>query len=333
MARSRNIKPSFFDNDELAEIDPLGRLLFIGLWTIADYKGEFVWREKRIKAKLLPYDECDIKKLAIDLDKSGFIRFYSNGNEVYCSVINFCSHQNPHKNERAKGSDIPEYSDSYRQLVDLNELTIIRDKSGFNQYDSHSDPADSLNLIPLTPIPDSRFPIHPTDKKSAGGEVSCETLPLDNMSPEAKQRSVEIQTAQNRHAYIEYCFNSFWALYPRKVSKKPAFKAWNKICKSLKTLEAVNDFTARVIQDVTNRTKLQQFGFDKLHPSTYLNQERWQDELVDDREREEVDWLSKHLDRTWADNLNVPEVNISSLTAEIDTNWRDNIDGCTTLDN
>ena len=30
---ARNIKPAFFDNDELAENDPLGRLLFIGLWT------------------------------------------------------------------------------------------------------------------------------------------------------------------------------------------------------------------------------------------------------------------------------------------------------------
>ena len=38
MARARNIKPAFFDNDELAENEPLGRLLFIGLWTLADYQ-------------------------------------------------------------------------------------------------------------------------------------------------------------------------------------------------------------------------------------------------------------------------------------------------------
>jgi hypothetical protein len=39
MARSRNIKPGFFTNDELAECHPLGRLLFAGLWTIADKRG------------------------------------------------------------------------------------------------------------------------------------------------------------------------------------------------------------------------------------------------------------------------------------------------------
>ena len=152
MARARNIKPSFFDNDELAEIDALGRLLFIGMWTICDYKGEFIWREKRVKAKLLPYDKCDVKKLAINLDKSGFIRFYSDGEDIYCNVVNFCAHQNPHKNEREKGSDIPEYTESFRQLIDLTGLTINRDKSGFKPECSDSDPADSLNLIPDSPI-------------------------------------------------------------------------------------------------------------------------------------------------------------------------------------
>ncbi len=33
------IKPGFFANDDLAECEPLARLLFIGLWTIADSRG------------------------------------------------------------------------------------------------------------------------------------------------------------------------------------------------------------------------------------------------------------------------------------------------------
>ena len=148
MSRSRNIKPGFLLNDKLGELDPLARLLFIGFWTVADYKGEFEWREKRLKAQLLPYDDCDIKKLAINLDNSGFIRFYSDGAEIYCKVVNFNVHQNPHKNEREKGSDIPTMTESMRQAVDLKGLTINRDLSGLNQENSDSDPADSLFLIP-----------------------------------------------------------------------------------------------------------------------------------------------------------------------------------------
>lgn len=148
MARARNIKPGFFKNDELAENDPLGRLLFAGLWTIADYKGELEWRTKRIKSELLPYDDCDIEKLAINLDLSGFIRFYSDGEKIYCKVLGFDEHQNPHKNERDKGSKIPQYSEEGRQLIDLQRLTINRDKSRVEPFEDGTDPADSLNLIP-----------------------------------------------------------------------------------------------------------------------------------------------------------------------------------------
>lgn len=158
MARSRNIKPGFFKNDVLAEIDPLGRILFAGLWTLADFKGELEWRHKKIKAELLPYDDCDVIKLAINLDKSGFIRLYSDGEKIFLKVVAFEEHQNPHKNEREKGSKIPCYSETMRQAVDLTSITINRDKSGLNQECSASDRADSLNLIPdsLNLIPDKK---------------------------------------------------------------------------------------------------------------------------------------------------------------------------------
>lgn len=148
MARARNIKPSFFTNDELADIEPLGRLFFIGLWTIADYQGNIEWRERRLKAQLLPYDNCDIKEIAINLDKSGFIRFYSDGDRILLNVVNFCTHQNPHKNEREKGSSIPVFSEEGRQLIDFKGLTINRDKSGVDRDIDGTDRADSLNLIP-----------------------------------------------------------------------------------------------------------------------------------------------------------------------------------------
>lgn len=151
MARARNIKPSFFTNEQLADNCPLGRLLFIGLWTLADHKGDLEWKERTIKIQILPWDDCDIKKLAITLDKSGLIRFYSDGDKIYLNIINFIKHQNPHRNEKEKGSDIPAYSESFRQLIDLKELTINRDLSRVILEGSHSNPAESL--IPLTDSP------------------------------------------------------------------------------------------------------------------------------------------------------------------------------------
>jgi len=105
VARSRNIKPGFFLNDLLAEIEPLGRLLFAGLWTIADKAGRLEYRVKKIKASVLPYDDCDIEKFINELEKRNFITIYIVKNEKYLQINNWSKHQKPHKNENE--SELP----------------------------------------------------------------------------------------------------------------------------------------------------------------------------------------------------------------------------------
>lgn len=99
MARSRNIKPGFFLNDKLAECEPLARLLFAGLWCIADREGRLEDRPKRIKAEVLPYDDCDIDQLLNQLAEHGFIIRYEIAGNRYIQVTNFSKHQNPHYKE------------------------------------------------------------------------------------------------------------------------------------------------------------------------------------------------------------------------------------------
>lgn len=160
MARARNIKPQFFTNDELSELPPLARLLFIGLWTIADFKGCFEYKPKRLKVQLLPYDDCDIEQLVSALDKSRFISIYSVQGQTFGKVLNFNKHQNPHKNEKEKGSDIPDiYQNDAENVMfsdNLEDIEINHDQNG-------SDPADSLNLIPdsCSPITDTPVSVSP----------------------------------------------------------------------------------------------------------------------------------------------------------------------------
>ena len=105
MARARNIKPGFFLNENLAECEPLARLLFAGLWCIADREGRLEDRPKRIKAEILPYDDCDVDKLLNQLAKQGFIIRYEVDDKRYIQISNFLKHQNPHIKEAA--STIP----------------------------------------------------------------------------------------------------------------------------------------------------------------------------------------------------------------------------------
>lgn len=99
MARKRDLKPSFFDNEVLAELHPLTRLLFAGMWCHADRRGIIENRPKRLKAKILPFDEHDVEKALVDLEGSGFITRYEVDEQKCIEIVKFTEHQNPHKNE------------------------------------------------------------------------------------------------------------------------------------------------------------------------------------------------------------------------------------------
>ena len=105
MARARLLKPGFFANDKLGELPPVARLLFQGLWCIADREGRLEDRPKRIKAEVLPYDRGDPDRLLDLLADAGFIERYGVAGSNYIQISAFTKHQHPHPNE--PGSALP----------------------------------------------------------------------------------------------------------------------------------------------------------------------------------------------------------------------------------
>ena len=217
MARARNIKPSFFNNDLLADIEPLGRLLFIGLWTICDYKGNIEFREKKIKASILPYDNCSVMDIAINLEKSGFIKSYSNDGAIYINIVNFSKHQNPHKNEKLKGSDTPDFSDCNSQPYDLKESCIKSEKIEINPDNNGTNPADSFNLIP----------------DSSSLKPPCSEL---SVQPEAKPSKFKYNDDQMNFASAMY--QSILNVAP--ATKKPNLEAWANTARLINEIDGIN---------------------------------------------------------------------------------------------
>jgi hypothetical protein len=109
MARTRDIRPGFFKNEDLAECHPLARILFAGLWTLADRDGKLENRPKKLKAELLPYDDCVIADLLSQLSQFGFIAQYEVSNTQYIMVNNFQEHQRIHPKEPPSVIPDPEY--------------------------------------------------------------------------------------------------------------------------------------------------------------------------------------------------------------------------------
>jgi hypothetical protein len=99
VARARNIKPGIMENEDLADLDPIARLLFIYLWMLADREGRLEDRPRKIKAKALPYDAVDADDLLNELQRAGFIARYEVDGEKLIQIVKFLKHQKPHSNE------------------------------------------------------------------------------------------------------------------------------------------------------------------------------------------------------------------------------------------
>lgn len=101
MARTRNLKPGFFKNEQLAGCQPLARLLFAGLWCLADRNGYLEDRPMRIKAELLPFDDVDCHALLAELADRDLVRRFTEGGRRLIHVPTFRLHQRPHAKEPA----------------------------------------------------------------------------------------------------------------------------------------------------------------------------------------------------------------------------------------
>ena len=69
-------------------------------------------------------------------------------------------------------------------------------------------------------------------------------------------------------------FDDFWKVYPRHVAKQNAQRSW-------KSLKPNDELVKRIVADVNRRLESEWRGKDMQyipHPSTYLNQRRWEDE-------------------------------------------------------
>jgi hypothetical protein len=124
MARSRNIKPGFFINEDLVELPFATRLLFVGLWTIADREGRLDDRPKKIKMAVFPADEVDIDEGLNQLASRELITRYVVEGERYIQITNFQKHQYPHPNEKESHIPAPEESVISHIPIHLNPSSL-----------------------------------------------------------------------------------------------------------------------------------------------------------------------------------------------------------------
>ena len=112
MARIRTIKPEFFRNIKLQDLETKNpgqnlMLTFAGLWCIADANGVFVYSPPHIKLDVLPFLDFDVKKTLQILEKNSFIKSFEVESKIYAQVCGFNEHQKINGKEAEGGGRYP----------------------------------------------------------------------------------------------------------------------------------------------------------------------------------------------------------------------------------
>lgn len=102
--RIRTIKPEFFLHFDLWDAEREARLplrvAFAGLWCAADRRGRFKWRPQELKARILPYDDCDFSRVLDALTTRGFLVKYASNGTDFGWIPSFETHQVINNRER-----------------------------------------------------------------------------------------------------------------------------------------------------------------------------------------------------------------------------------------
>ena len=264
MARARNIKPAFFKNELLAEVDFQTRLMFIGLWTLADKAGRLEDRPKRIKIELFPGDDLDVSSMLHALTVHGFITRYAVKGTRYIQIDNFLKHQRPHHKEQE--SSLPSVSKAdkaeEKSITETTGCASMNDPRFMDESSTGQEEPKKELLAPLIPdslIPDPGYLIPDTSKLPCASGAA--RLDDHGKSPELYSED----------------FNRFWKAYPSKKNKRTAALKFKK----LREKKSTPEFLAFLIEDIQCRAKghewLKNNGDFIPHAATYLNQERWND--------------------------------------------------------
>lgn len=246
MARIRTIKPEFWRSPDIMQLDHFQRLLYIGLWNLADDEGRGEYNAAAIAADLFlseyslnPHGVLtQVETAFTEYSNSGMVRLYRVKNRQYFEIVNWLEHQ---RINRPSASKFPAYDQREQEIhVPLTE--------------------DSLNVHGVLTVGKEQG----TGNREQGvKDLSDSDESNDTPKPKRIQYTPE--------------FEDWWRRFPKRTgSKKNAFTQFKSALNRI-PLEELNAATDRLAAFVRAGHKEVQFVKDG---ERWLKEDRWEEELI-----------------------------------------------------
>ena len=143
------VKPDFFDSESVGSVPPEARLLFIGLWLVADDYGNLKFAPSTLRKALFGFDNMrteQLQALLLQLEAVDCIRFYEVADELYIEIPNFSVYQSI--NRPSKTSIPPAKKGCY---VSISEDSVSAHSKERKKERKKSARGGSADAPPATP--------------------------------------------------------------------------------------------------------------------------------------------------------------------------------------
>lgn len=208
MARIRTIKPEFFTSEDIVELPPLARLLYVAMWCEADREGRFAWKPRTFKMRYLVHDECNIESLCDAIVKSGLVVLYGDG---LAYIPTFSRHQHVNPRESKSVYPAPVFDGKIDASLTRGDASLTHREEGKERKGKEGEGSNTSEPSPDLP---------------AANDSSGDGKPIDDgpIAPESSEKRQKRRPTPDDEKCARYCYGLVLAVLPS--AKEPNWNGW-----------------------------------------------------------------------------------------------------------
>lgn len=288
MARIRTVKPEFWTDGRMVKLSPLARLLYIGSWNFALCdQGHLPADAMGLKLKVLPADQADADELVDELLGMGrFIPKMTTDGRAYWHIVRLSEHQKvdarwqtrcpyclAESEAAANGSPEPPPNSSAHAAPPQTSASLPETPASHDE--SHPNSAqESKGKESKGSTKNSSSPAPPPRDPDATGDLGDEDPGTGELP--GMPRAPEIPKPPEPGTDEDPDWVKLWSIFPNGSCKADARKAYARAVK--KAAPFVIIAGAERYRDLVTRQRREKRHI--AHASSWLNGERWNDEIT-----------------------------------------------------